>query len=277
MEFVEIIGYSVGFLVGLVMGLIGGGGSLLLPVFIYLFKKDVELSTAYTLILVGLTACVGLFLRRGRKEVDWGVAITLAIPVLIGTLVARSLIYWIPDTFFYIGDFEVTKRLFIFTLFSTILVLSFASIVGLIGRNLNPNPRMKEESPRKYYSVLVGSGLFIGVLSGLVGAGGGVMIVPLLIVIFGLPVKTVVGTSLAIMAFKSTLGFAGDLVQNASSIEFGFVGGFAVVMFVGILVGSAFSRRVPAEMLKLGFGWFILAMAIFFLVKEFAFPDLNVK
>ena len=268
----EFIGYFIGFLVGVIMGLIGGGGSLLLPVFVYLFQEEVEISTAYTLILVGLTACLGIFLRRGRNEVDFGVAITLAIPVLIGTFIARGLIYQIPDVLFDLGGIQVTKRLLIFSVFSFILLLSFASIVGLIGKNLKPRPEMRIQNPKSYFSILIGAGLFIGILSGLVGAGGGVMIVPLLVVIFGIPIKTVVGTSLAIMAFKSTIGFAGDIVQNSANIDFGFIALFASVMFAGIILGSLGSRKVTSNALKLGFGWFIFAMAIFFLFKEVVFP-----
>jgi len=292
MEFLEIIGYLIGFFIGVVMGLIGGGGSLLLPALLYLFEKDSTLATAYTLVLVGMTALIGVIPRIKSKKVDFPTAITLGIPILLGTLLVRGwLTHLIPDfqmgadgkptdvpyVIFSLLGFELTKEKLTLLVFATVLMASFASMIGLIGRNMTAKPDLRQENPRFYYSMLIGAGLFIGVLSAFIGAGGGVMIVPLLVIIMGLPMKTVVGTSLAIMAGKSVLGFAGDIVKIGERIEWEFLGAFAVVMIAGILVGTYSSKYVSSAKLKTGFAWFILAMAIFIFLKELMLPDLAIQ
>lgn len=264
----EFFGYVAGFLIGLVMGLIGGGGSLLLPVFLYLFGESVDFASAYTLFLVGITAAIGVWLRRGRNEIDVGTGLTLAIPVLAGTLIARISIHQIPDVLFELGQFPVTKRLLVISIFTAVLLLSFASMRGWIGRRLKPNPQFRHHNPGGYFGVLIGSGLLIGLMSGYVGAGGGVLIVPLLVTVMGMPMKTVIGTSLAIMAFKSLLGFGGDLYQNWQGINWMLLFGFSIVMMFGILCGSLAARRIDGRHLREGFAWFILAMAVFMIVKE---------
>ncbi len=270
METVEIVGHIIGLLLGVVMGLIGGGGSLLLPVFLYLFGVDVELASAYTLVLVGITAALGVSLRLGRNEIDFQTGLVLAIPILIGTIFARWSIHIIPDNVFDIGGVTITKRMLVLGAFAIVLCFSFASMKGLIAKNLKPRLNFRQENPTGYYSTMISCGLFIGVLSGYVGAGGGVMIVPLLVVFLGMPMKTVVGTSLAIMAFKS-LGFSGDVYQDGARIDWALLASFSVAMFTGIFLGSLVARRVHAKHLRGGFAWFILAMAIFIVVKEVLF------
>lgn len=283
MEFAEILGYLIGFLVGVIMGFIGGGGSVLLPTLIYLLDKESTLATAYTLVLVGVTALFGMFPRIRTNQVDFRTAITLGIPILIGTLLVRGyLTHLIPDhefdaaghetniplVLFQLGAFSVTKRMLVLLVFASVLLVSFMSMIGLIGRNIKPRPDYRKESPASYYGMLIGSGIFIGVLSAFIGAGGGVMIVPLLVVVMGLEIKTVVGTSLAIMAGKSIIGFSGDVFNIGEKIEWGFLGTFAFIMVVGVILGSSLVRFVSGQKLKKGFAWFILAMAIFIFTKE---------
>lgn len=290
MEIFTIIGYLIGFLVGVVMGLIGGGGSLLLPTLVYLLEKESTLATAYTLVLVGVTALVGVLPRIRDGLIDFPTAITLGVPILIGTLIVRAwLTHLIPDfqfdaagnetelpfVLFQLGGYDVTKRMLILVVFAIVLLFSFASMIGWIGNNMEPRPEYKTENPRGYYTTLIGAGLFIGILSAFIGAGGGVMIVPLLVIVMGLPMKTVVGTSLAIMAGKSTIGFIGDVYKIGDKIEWSFLTGFAGIMIAGIIVGSYCSRFVSGQKLKIGFAWFILALSIFILIRELFFPDLT--
>ena len=289
MEFFEIIGgYTIGFLIGMVMGLIGGGGSLLLPTLIYLFDKESTLATAYTLVLVGITALIGVIPRIKHKKVDFPTAITLGIPILLGTLLVRGwLTHLIPDfelgpggeatkipyVIFSALGLEVTKQKLTLMVFAIVLLASFASMIGLIGRNMKARPDLRQENPRFYYTMLIGAGFFIGVLSAFIGAGGGVMIVPLLVIVMGLPMKTVVGTSLAIMAGKSILGFTGDVMKIGQKIEWDFLGSFAFVMIAGILLGTYCSKYVSSARLKTIFAWFILAMAILIFFKELMLPQ----
>lgn len=274
MDTAEILSYSIGLLIGLIMGLIGGGGSLLLPTFIYILKKDAVLASAYTLLLVGVTAVFGAWPRYKRKEIDFPTVFNLGIPILLGTLVVRYGIHSMPDPLFSIGSLDVTIKMFVMLLFASILILSFCSMLGLIGRNLKAQPDMRNENPAKYYVMSIGGGIAIGLISAVVGAGGGVMMVPLLVVVMGLEMKTVIGTSLAIMAFKSPIGFfMTDAIALNGQIEWVFLLIFVSMMIGGVFVGSAFSKRIDGHKLKMGFAWFILAMAVFIFTKELLFPE----
>ena len=268
---VEILGYVLGLLVGFIMGMLGGGGSLLLPVMLYLLHKDVSLATAYTTILVGMTAFIGAFDRFKRREIDWPTVVALGIPVSLGMLLVRGWLFeLVPNELFKIGSFVVTKQTFVLTLFAAILLLSFATMIGLIGRNLKPRPDFRQQHPQAYFLLLGVCGLLIGIIPGFTGAGGGVLIVPLLVIFFGTPMKPVIGTSLTIIAAKSLIGFfGGDVLRLGSQIEWTFLSGFAVVMIIGVLIGSHVAQHVDGRKLKLGFAWFVLALALFILIKEF--------
>ena len=279
MEILQILGYAVGLLVGFVMGMFGGGGSLLLPALLYLLEKHIDLATAYTIVLVGLSATVGLIPRVISKHVDFGTAIALGVPVTLGTLLVRVYLYrLIPNTLFTIGDFAVTKQLFVLGLFCIFLFLSFASMSGLIGQNFKPRPELKQNNPWAYYSVLFLCGLLIGIIPAFSGAGGGVLIVPLLVIFFGLPIKTVIGTSLLIVSVKSIVGFVGgDVMKIGPLIEWPFLAGFAPMMIIGVLIGSYVARKIDSSKLKIYFAWFVLCLAIFILTKETLFPAMKVK
>ena len=266
----EILGYVVGLIVGVILGMFGGGGSLLVPAMLYLLKLEPSFATAYTTVLVGITSLFGVFPRIRTRQIDWWTVLSLGVPVSLGMLMTRVWLFdVIPDVLFQIGDLKITKRSCVLTITAGILLISFGTMVGLIGRNLKPRTEMREQRPVLYYLILTISGLLIGVIPGLTGAGGGVLIVPLLVVFFGTPIKTVIGTSLAIVAAKSLIGFSGDVIRIGPQIDWFFLVGFGAVMIVGVQVGSHLATRIGAEKLKLGFAWFMFVLAIFILVKEF--------
>jgi len=268
MDLAHIASYVIALLVGLVMGLIGGGGSVILPTFIYLLKINEILATAYTLLLVGVTAIFGAVPRVRAKQVDFGSVFTLGIPIFIGTMIVRYGIHYVP-TQFSIGTVTVTRQMLILLIFASILLLSFASMAGFIGKNLKPRTNFRSENPRAYYATLIISGLLIGLISATVGAGGGVMIVPLLVVVMGVDMKTVIGTSLTIMAIKSPISFfLSDAITLRNEIDWGFLLSFAAAMIVGVIVGARLSKRVDGNILKKGFAWFILMMACYIFIKE---------
>ncbi|MEM7453738.1 MAG: sulfite exporter TauE/SafE family protein [Planctomycetota bacterium] len=268
------LGYVMGFIIGLIMGLIGGGASLLLPVMVYLLSKEIDLATAYTLILGGVTATFGVIPRLRSGSVDYSTALSLGVPILLATLFVRGwLVEAIPDEWFTIGPFTVTKKMFTLLLFASVLLLSFASMMGLIGKNVKPNPDLRKNKPSVYFGTLIGAGVFIGVLSALIGAGGGVMMVPLLVLLYGLPMNTIVGTVLLIVSVKSVIGFSGDMYQRYDDIEWSFLAGFAATMVAGVLTGSFIASRMKNDQLKTFFAWFILFLAIFIIVKEIFLPE----
>ena len=263
------LGYLVGLIVGIIMGLLSGGGSLLLPAMLYLFNQNETIATANTTILVGITALFGLIPRLRQKMVDWPTVLALGIPVSAGMLVARRwVIENIPAVLNIVG-LSVPKKIVVLIPFVIVLLLSYATMVGYIGKNFKPRAKMRDESPVTYYAMLIIIGFLIGVVPGIAGAGGGVLIVPLLVIMFGLPIKTVVGTSLAIVAMKSFVGFfGGDVFNLGSQIDWGFLAKFSILMIVGALLGSQLSNKVDSDKLKKIFAWFILSLAIIITVKE---------
>jgi len=266
---IEFFGYLVGLIVGIILGLLGGGGSLLAIPMFWVFDQPYDLGSAYITILVGATALFGLMPRIRQKEVDWSTVVALGIPVSIGMLLVRLwLIDIVPDI--RIGSIEISKKDFVLLIVAGLLLLSFASMIGLIGKNFKTKTNWRAESPASYYLTLTICGLLIGIGPGFSGAGGGVLIVPLLVVFFGIEMKTVVGTTLAIVSMKSFVGFfGGDLIKQGAEIDVTFLLLMLAIMVVGVLLGSAISRRIEADKLKRGFGWFLLGLAIFIIFNAF--------
>jgi uncharacterized membrane protein YfcA len=264
------LGYFAGLVVGIVLGMLGGGGSLLLPAMLYLFHLDLKLATAYTTILVGVTAMFGALPRLRRNLIDVPTVIALGIPVSVGMLLVRLWLFdVVPKTLFTVGSIAVTKKMFVLTIFVGLLLLSYASMSGLFQKKLQSKTELRVRNPVAYYVLMIVCGLLIGILPGFAGAGGGVLIVPLLVILFGLPMKTVVGTSLTIIAMKSFVGFfGGDAIRLGSEIDYWFLLRFVLFMIAGVIFGSSWSRKIDADKLRQIFAWFLLGLAIFIVVYE---------
>jgi uncharacterized protein len=106
------------------------------------------------------------------------------------------------------------------------------------------------------------------VLTGLVGAGGGFLIIPALVILSKLPMKQAVGTSLLIIAAKSLIGFTGDVSNAEYEIDWSFLMIITAIAIAGIFLGNWLSHKVSSEKLKRGFGWFVLVMGIYIIIKE---------
>ena len=260
----------MGMVVGIVMGMFGGGGSLLLPAMLYLLHFDLKFATAYTTILVGVTALVGVVPRIQQKVIDFPTVIALGIPVATGNLIVRLWLFdVVPEQLFTIGGLVVSKKIFVLSIFAGLIFLSSATLLGLIGKPVTPKTDLKAKKSFTYYTSLAVGGLLIGVIPGFTGAGGGVLIVPLLIIFFGLPMRTVVGTSLSIVAFKSFVGFfGGDLIRIGSEMDYQFLVQFSILMIAGVMIGSWWSQKFDGERLKRVFAWFLLALAAFIVIYE---------
>ena len=255
-------------LVGLSLGLIGSGGSVLtLPIMVYLLGIDTVLATSYSLCVVGVSALIGSFQYYRKGWSDVRMALIFGIPSILSVYLTRAyLMPALPDVFFQIGSLEVTKPLFLMCLFA---VLMFIASVSMIRSGKMKDISDQPEGGRSInLPFILAEGTIVGVLTGLVGAGGGFLIIPALVLMSGMPMKKAVGTSLLIIAAKSLVGFAGD-IQADIPIDFVFLSEFTGATVVGILFGTFFSEKIQAEKLKAAFGWFVLAFAIFILVKEF--------
>jgi len=264
MELIEIIGFLGALLIGVVLGLIGGGGSILtVPIFVYVLSIDPVLATAYSLFVVGSAALVGTFRNAQKKMVDYRTGIVFAIPAFIAVyLTRRFVVPAIPDELFTFNNFEVTKDIGIMVFFAIIMLL--AAFFMIKGRK---NQEEETETEISYnYPMIIVEGVFVGFLTGIVGAGGGFLIIPALVLLAKLPMKKAVATSLMIIAIKSLIGFIGD-VQNIT-LDWTFLLSFTALSVVGIFLGIYLSNFIDGKKLKKGFGWFVLLMGVYIVLKE---------
>lgn len=262
----DITGYMAASLIGVSLGLIGGGGSILtVPVLVYIMGINPVLSTAYSLFVVGVAALVGAFNNFRKGLVSIKTAIVFAVPSFIGVYLTRLyIIPAIPETLFTIGDFILTKNIAIMVFFAIIMLVAAFS---MISSSKKQKSEIENTQIDFNYSMIILDGLVVGVLTGLVGAGGGFLIIPALVLLAKLPMKLAVGTSLSIIAIKSLIGFTGD-IQNGQSIDWSFLLLFTAFAVGGIFIGSYFSNFIEGKKLKGAFGWFVLVMAIFIIIKE---------
>lgn len=262
-----VLGYLASVLMGLSLGLIGGGGSILtVPILVYLFRVPVLEATAYSLFVVGLTALVGGFGAYRRGDVDLKTGIMFAVPSFLGVFATRSwIVPHLPDPVLNIGALAVSKPLFIMVIFAVLMVAASVSMIRSKKTVKESAPRTMAKAQR---NVLIGTeGLVVGALTGMVGAGGGFLIIPALVVLVGLPMRIAVGTSLFIIAVKSLLGFTGDL-RNGLVVNWTLLFSIVALAVVGTLLGGAFSKRVPEVKLKKAFGYFVLIMGSVILAEQ---------
>lgn len=256
-------------LIGLILGLIGGGGSILsVPVLVYLMHYPAEEATGYSLFIVGLTSLIGGFAFIKRGDISFESLLQFAVPSLITVfLVRKYLIPALPEEFFTIGTFAVTKQLFIMMVFAVLVLSSSYSMIKKQKINYR-NDAMWEEfskSPIRIYFVIL-LAILVGFLTGFVGAGGGFIIVPVLLFFIRVPVKKSIGTSLCIIAINSLIGFTGNLGHLSINWTVLFLA--SSICVAGILVGNIISVKISANKLKPAFGWFTLIVGIFVIVKE---------
>ncbi|WP_282018596.1 sulfite exporter TauE/SafE family protein [Salegentibacter mishustinae] len=263
MEILEILGYFGALIIGVVLGLIGGGGSILtVPVLVYLLAINPVTATAYSLFVVGASALVGAFKNMQKKLVDFRTAIVFSIPAFIAVYATRKyMVPAIPESLFSIGGFEITKNIGIMLFFAIIMILASVSMIRENGKK-----KADAEKISYNYPLIIIEGIVVGVLTGIVGAGGGFLIIPALVLLAKLPMKKAVATSLLIIAIKSLIGFIGD-VQNMN-IDWIFLAIFTGLSMVGMFVGIYLNKFIDGKKLKKGFGWFVLLMGVYIIWAE---------
>lgn len=261
----EIAGYLAAGLIGLALGLIGGGGSILtVPVLVYLFGIDMTTASAYSLFIVGATSLVGSWQKYRSGLVELKTAIVFGLPSIVAVYLTRAfLVPAIPEEITSWGSLLLTRDLLLMLLFAVLMVFAAVSMI-------RPS-QLKATNPKNgyRYGLILLEGSIVGVLTGLVGAGGGFLIIPALVLFTGLPMKKAIGTSLLIIAAKSLLGFTGDLghLQPDWTLLITLTG----LAVLGIFGGNRLANRIDGEKLKRGFGWFVLVMGVYILVKELWF------
>jgi uncharacterized membrane protein YfcA len=259
----EILGYALAVLMGITLGLLGGGGSILsVPILVYIMGVEPVLGTAYSLFVVGSTALIGGWRKHVLNLVNWKTVLVFAIPSLIAVfLTRRYLVPAIPVSIIDFGGITLTKDLAIMIFFAVIMLVAGFSMIS--ERTKAPSGKKKKFN----YPLILLEGAVVGVVTGLVGAGGGFLIVPALILLVGLRVKVAIGTSLVIISIKSLIGFIGDIGagQNIDWVLLTLFTGFSII---GMLVGNYLTRFVRPDQLKTGFGWFVLVMAVVIIGME---------
>ncbi len=261
----EFTGYIASIFIGISLGLIGSGGSILtVPVLVYLFGIGVEMSTAYSLFIVGSTALVGGVRNAFLGNVNYKTAVVFTIPAFIAVYTTRAyLVPAIPSVIMTLGTYVLTKDIAIMVFFALVMLAASVSMIR--------NKRKKEEEnavPQLNLPVIIIEGAVVGVLTGIVGAGGGFLIIPALVLFAKLPMKKAVGTSLLIIAAKSLIGFIGDVQRYGDQLDWTRLLTVTAIAVFGIFIGIYLNTFIDGKKLKKGFGWFVLLMAVYIIGKQ---------
>lgn len=260
----EILAYIAAALVGISLGLIGGGGSILtVPVLVYLFGLDPLLSTSYSLFIVGSTSLIGAInnYRQGLVSIKTAVLFGLASITTV-YFTRKYLIPLVPEQLLSIGGFSLTRSIVTLLLFA---ILMIAASFAMIRNNNKVEPDITSKKGLQILKLLL-TGVAIGLATGILGAGGGFLLIPTLVLLVGLPVKEAIGTSLLIIALNSLIGFTGDI--GHFPINWLFLFKITAVAIAGILTGGLIGKRINGGKLKQGFGWFVLIMGTYIIMKE---------
>ncbi len=263
-----ILGFLSILLMGVILGLIGAGGSILtVPIFVYLFKINSVLSTSYSLLLVGFTALIGSFFYFRKKKIDFNIAFKFAIPSIITVYLTRRFILpAIPNDFKFL-DLIITKDLFILSLFSFMMFLTSFFMIKNSDKKSKDSKKKILINPYIKNILIVFESSLIGVLTALIGAGGGFLIVPALVLLNKIDIKSAIGTSLVIIALKSIFGFIGDIQSNVN-LDYFLAFYLIITASIGIYFGLFLGKYFDSNYIKKGFGYFVMVISIIIIIKE---------
>lgn len=263
----QIAGYIASLIIGISLGLIGGGGSILtVPVMVYLFNVQPLLATSYSLFVVGSTSLFGAANNYAKGFVNINTALLFGLSSIATVFLTRKFIIpAIGGLSIHIGGVIITEAMFTMVLFAVLMMLAAISMIKSKRHAVIVIPRARNMNVAR----LLVYGVAIGFITGLLGAGGGFLLIPTLVMVVGLPMKEAVGTSLLIIALNSLIGFTGDLGHFI--INWALLLKVTTIAIAGIFIGGALAKKIPGEHLKKGFGWFVLVMGIYIMVKEIFF------
>lgn len=240
-------------LIGVSLGMLGGGGSILtVPILVYVLKVEPKSAIATSLLVVGMTSLAALIphARAGRVQLRTG--LTFGAAGMVGAYLAGHVAHYIPAGLLMLA-------------FSAMMLVT--AVAMLRGRKSAPGKGGESAEPRELaLAKVLLEGLVVGAVTGLVGAGGGFLVVPALVLLGGLPMSTAVGTSLVVISMKSFAGLAGYLGHVA--IDWRLAAGVTLFAVLGSLLGGRLAGRIPAERLRKGFAWFVVAMGLFMLTQQ---------
>lgn len=259
-----LIGYILSILIGVTLGLIGGGGSILtVPVLVYIFHEEAVTATSYSLFIVGITSMFGSVAYFKKGLVNLKTAVIFGIPSIIAVFITRLYVVpALPSKLFSIGIFLITKNIFLMLLFAILMIAASYSMIKPVKEKIDV---VLKKQPLNYPLIFL-QGAIEGTLTGFVGAGGGFLIIPALVVLSKLPMKEAVGTSLVIISVKSLLGFYAS--SSVMHIEWGLILSISAFAVLGIFIGMLLSKKIEGAKLKPAFGWFVLVMGVYIILRE---------
>ncbi|MFN0253137.1 MAG: sulfite exporter TauE/SafE family protein [Kofleriaceae bacterium] len=242
------VGLALSILIGLSLGLFGGGGSILtVPVIHYVMGVETHSAIAASLAVVGITSVAALIPHARAGRVEWRTGAIFGTSAMLGAYAAGSVARFIPSAI----------------LMAAFGLMMFVTAVAMLRKTA---PTTSAPRARASLQLILVEGLVVGAVTGLVGAGGGFLVVPALVLLGGLPIATAIGTSLMVIAMKSFAAFAGS--AGDVSLDARIVAAVAVIAILGSVLGSWIAGKIPASRLQGLFGWFIVVMAVFILGQE---------
>ena len=237
--------------IGVSLGLLGSGGSILtVPVLVYLIGQDEKLAIAGSLAIVGSIALAGSLPNLKKNLIDWRIVVLFGIPGMAGTYMGAWIATWISG-------------LIQLALFAVVMLLASWQMLKPVVLNDSPH------EPREIWKIGL-DGLLVGILTGLVGVGGGFLIVPALVLLGGLSMHRAVATSLVIIALKSFTGFwkyLDVLDKHGLALDWNIIAIVTVLGVLGSFIGSRIASRVDQHKLRRIFGVFLIIMGIYILAR----------
>jgi hypothetical protein len=254
-----ILGYTLAVLIGLSLGLLGGGGSVLaVPVLVYVMGVDTKQAVPMSLAVVGAVSLVGMITHWQKGNIVWSKVITLGGPAMVGAFIGAK-----------IG--AILDPLVQMTLFGVAMIVAAYFMIkrsSLPQAEKYPEPELTAEPSSKYRLLgMMAEGFGVGVLTGMVGVGGGFAIVPALVLLGKVPMKKAIGTSLLIIAGKSASGFVGYL--GTQTLDWAMTVSFAFLAGVGTVIGAYLAHYISAKHLQRGFGYFLLGIAALVIAQNY--------
>jgi uncharacterized membrane protein YfcA len=240
-----VLDLALGFGIGLSLGLMGGGGSLLtVPALVYLVGQTPQAAVTTSLAIVGANSLMGASFHRAQGTLNWKIALTFGGAGMLVSYLSAGLSKMMPEAF---------------------LLIAFAVIMLLVGGLMltrTGNDPVEMSQPRSL-PVVIASGAGVGLMTGILGIGGGFLIVPALVMLIGLPMQMAVGTSLIIIAMNSLAGFLGHAGDGSLNVTMTVI--FTAAGLAGTFAGARLNKRLPAGKLQKVFAWFVILLAIFLL------------
>lgn len=257
-----IVGLFLSLIIGIVLGLVGGGGSILtVPLVHYFFGESLFLATTYSLFVVAIAAGIGVITRIPKKQIDFRGGIVFVIPSMITAFIVRRYVMSMFPIAFSVGGFELSRDVSISILL--IVVMLYTAFRTMFSRK--PQVGASVGVP-----VVILFGIFTGLLSGFIGAGGGFIIVPILLRM-GLDMKKAVGTSMFIIAIQSAVALAGDFSGKAlttdNPIDWQLLFLITGVTVVGVIAGSLLQKYFSGGALRKVFSYVLIAVAVGMIIQ----------